>query len=55
MGTIRPFFDVRMKGFRDRAEVADVLRLLDARTAPLPGEEVAPAAGGGGVVAAAVK
>ena len=26
------FFDVRMRGFRDRAEVADVLRLLDART-----------------------
>ena len=24
-----PFFDVRMRGFRDRAEVADVLQLLD--------------------------
>jgi molybdopterin molybdotransferase len=36
----QPFFDVRMKGFRDRAEVADVLALLDARTAPLPGEDV---------------
>ncbi|MBX9584522.1 MAG: molybdopterin molybdotransferase MoeA [Gemmataceae bacterium] len=35
-----PFFDVRMKGFRDRAEAADVVRLLDARTAPLPGEPV---------------
>jgi hypothetical protein len=22
-----PFFDIRMRGFRDRAEVADVLRL----------------------------
>jgi molybdopterin molybdotransferase len=35
-----PFFDVRMKGFRDRAEVADVLALLDARTIALPGEDV---------------
>src|SRR5262245_16329716 len=49
-----PFFDVRMKGFRDRAEVADVLRLLDARTVPLPGESVALAAAGGRVLAAAV-
>ena len=36
----QPFFDVRMKGFRDRAEVADVFALLDARTTRLPGEEV---------------
>src|SRR5207302_3251638 len=35
------FFDVRMRGFRDRAEVADVLALLDGRTRPLPGEPVA--------------
>jgi molybdopterin molybdotransferase len=34
------FFDVRLKGFRDRAEVADVLRLLDERVRPLTGEEV---------------
>jgi molybdopterin molybdotransferase len=36
-----PFFDVRMRGFRDRAEVAEVLALLDARTTVLPGESVA--------------
>src|SRR5262249_49606030 len=30
--------DVRMRGFRDRAEVEDVVRLLDARVAPLPSE-----------------
>ena len=36
-----PFFDVRMRGFRDRAEVADVLALLDARAATLPSESVA--------------
>jgi molybdopterin molybdotransferase len=35
-----PFFDVRMKGFRDRAEVADALALLDARTGPLPPEAI---------------
>ena len=39
MSTPQPFFDVRMKGFRDRAEVADVLALLDARVATLPGED----------------
>jgi molybdopterin molybdotransferase len=41
MSTPQPFFDVRMKGFRDRAEVADVLALLDARAATLPGEGAA--------------
>jgi molybdopterin molybdotransferase len=35
-----PFFDVRMRGFRDRAEVAEVLALLAARLQPLPAEEV---------------
>lgn len=35
-----PFFDVRMRGFRDRAEVADVLALLDTRIRPLPAERV---------------
>jgi molybdopterin molybdotransferase len=45
------FFDVRMRGFRDRAEVADVLRLLDARTEALPGEPV-PLAGLAGRVLA---
>ncbi len=37
----RPFFDVRMKGFRDRAEVEQVLRLLDDRTQCLA-EELVP-------------
>src|SRR4051794_19042934 len=32
------FDDVRMRGFQKRAEVDAVLALLDARTAPLPGE-----------------
>jgi molybdopterin molybdotransferase len=35
-----PFFDVRTRGFHERAEVDAVLRLLDARTRPLPGEPV---------------
>ncbi|HLJ95905.1 MAG TPA: gephyrin-like molybdotransferase Glp [Gemmataceae bacterium] len=35
-----PFFDVRMRGFRDRAEVADVVALLAARLRPLPAEEI---------------
>ena len=37
----QPFFDVRMKGFRDRVDVADVLRLLDDRTQCLA-EELVP-------------
>ena len=36
-----PFFDVRMRGFRDRAEVDAVLALLEKRTTPLAGESVA--------------
>jgi molybdopterin molybdotransferase len=48
------FFDVRMRGFRDRAEVADVLRLLDARTTALPDEPVPLAALAGRVLAEAV-
>src|SRR5438105_12291344 len=38
--TSTPFFDVRMRGFRDRAEVAEVIALLAARLQPLPTEEV---------------
>jgi len=34
------FRDVRMRGFRDRAEVKDVLALLRSRIQPLPAEEV---------------
>src|SRR5262245_12362686 len=36
-----PFFDVRMSGFRARAEVDAVLALLEKRTTPLAGESVA--------------
>src|SRR5262249_26515587 len=35
-----PFFDVRMRGFRDRAEVTDVLELFLGRVAPLACEKV---------------
>ncbi len=34
------FHDVRMRGFRERAEVPDVLALLKARLGPLPAEDV---------------
>src|SRR5262249_55979527 len=46
-----PFFDVRMRGFRDRAEVDAVLQLLDARTRPLPGEVVPLSESAGRVLA----
>jgi molybdopterin molybdotransferase len=49
-----PFFDVRMKGFRDRAEVADVLQLLDRRAKALPGEPVPLLAASGRVLAAGI-
>jgi molybdopterin molybdotransferase len=48
------FFDVRMKGFRDRAEVADVFALLDSRTARLPGEEIPLLHAAGRVLAEAI-
>src|SRR5262245_16236060 len=35
-----PFFDVRMKGFRDRTEVADAIGLLDLRVTTLPAETI---------------
>src|SRR5439155_6044091 len=42
MGAEKPsvFHDVRMRGFRERAEVDDVLALLKARLSPLPAEDV---------------
>ena len=46
-----PFHDVRMKGFRDRTEVQDVLHLLDARVARLSGEPVPLDAAAGRVLA----
>lgn len=36
----RGAFDVRMKGFRDRADVADLVRLIDDRIGPLPTEHL---------------
>ncbi|MFL5339404.1 MAG: gephyrin-like molybdotransferase Glp [Gemmataceae bacterium] len=51
----RPFFDVRMRGFRDRAEVADVLRLLDERVQPLPAEDVSIPDAAGRVLASAIQ
>jgi molybdopterin molybdotransferase len=35
----QPFFDVRMRGFADRADVGDVLAMLDRRITLLEGEE----------------
>lgn len=49
-----PFFDVRMVGFRDRASVADVLQLLESRTAILSGERVPVATSCGRVLAEAI-
>jgi molybdopterin molybdotransferase len=37
---VPPIRDVRMRGFRDRAEVEDVLALLRSRLQPLPAEDV---------------
>jgi molybdopterin molybdotransferase len=49
-----PFHDVRMRGFRDRAEVADVVALLAERLCPLPAEDVDLQAAAGRVLAAEV-
>jgi molybdopterin molybdotransferase len=54
MSTPQPFHDVRMRGFRDRAEVADIERLLETRVAPLAGEVAALADAAGRVLAAPV-
>jgi molybdopterin molybdotransferase len=48
---MNPFFDVRMRGFRDRAAVADVLAQLDRRTTPLGPEDVSAAGAAGRVLA----
>jgi len=57
MGAEKPasFHDVRMRGFRDRAEVDDVLALLSARLSPLPGEDVGLHEAAGRVLAVDVK
>jgi molybdopterin molybdotransferase len=46
--------DVRMRGFPDRAEVEEVIRLLDERVRPLPAEVVPVPQAGGRVLAAEV-
>jgi len=40
-----PFFDVRMKGFRDRKTVVEVVELLQVRSRPVESEFIRPAAG----------
>jgi molybdopterin molybdotransferase len=54
--TARPprFFDVRMRGFRDRAEVEAVLRLIDERVRLLPAEAAPVAEAAGRVLSADV-
>jgi molybdopterin molybdotransferase len=53
--TTRPsFFDPRLRGFRDRTEVADVLRLLDQRLLPLGAETLLIPQAAGRVLAHAV-
>jgi molybdopterin molybdotransferase len=53
--TTRPaFFDPRTRGFRDRAEVADVLRLLDGRLRALSPESVPVPRAAGRVLASVV-
>jgi molybdopterin molybdotransferase len=49
-----PFFDVRARGFRDRADVSAVEQLLLARLTPLPAEPVALATATGRVLATTV-
>jgi molybdopterin molybdotransferase len=49
------FFDVRMRGFRDRADVADVLRQLDGRVCALPPEAITLNDAAGRVLAADVR
>lgn len=49
-----PFHDVRMRGFRDRTEVADVLRLVDERIGTLGAEAVPLADAAGRVLAVPV-
>jgi molybdopterin molybdotransferase len=50
----RPFFDVRMRGFRVCTEVSEALRLIDDRVRALPSESVNLAEATGRVLAQAV-
>ncbi len=54
MTTRADFFDIRMRGFRDRAEVESVVRLLDERLHALTGESIAVPEASGRVLADAV-
>ncbi len=49
------FFDVRMRGFRDRTDLAHALALLDTRLSPLGPETVAAAEAHGRVLAAEIR
>src|SRR5438552_9580226 len=51
-GASKSFFDVRMRGFRDRADVAEVLGFLAARLEALPDESVRLQEAAGRVLAA---
>lgn len=50
----RPFFDVRMRGFRDRTEVDDAMRLLEQRVRALAAEHVNVVDAAGRVLAESV-
>jgi molybdopterin molybdotransferase len=49
-----PFFDVRTRGFKDRAEVPAVIALLDRRIRPLGSESVPLSAAAGRVLAESI-
>src|SRR5262245_38556131 len=49
------FFDVRMRGFRDRTEVADALALIESRLAPNPPERIPPLQASGRVLAGEIR
>ena len=54
--TPRPaFFDIRMRGFRDRTEVTEVVRILDERVRQLGDEVVAVVEASGRILAEEVK
>jgi molybdopterin molybdotransferase len=59
MGPLVPtrsgFFDIRMRGFRDRAEVAAVVRLLDERVRALAPETIAVQEASGRILAENVR
>ena len=50
----KPFDDVRLRGFRERTQVADVLRLIDSRIAVMSSERVGLGVAAGRVLASPV-